>query len=97
MTQNEACKELNISLSTLKRRYYELNLGKWPVNKYHSRKKEKTNKENKCNLSYILNKQDNTNTVQQNSNIHWIDEALKNFNKNSTVSLVVDENLRTQV
>ncbi|KAL9653876.1 hypothetical protein ABK040_012936 [Willaertia magna] len=33
LPQREAAKKLGISLSTLKRRYYELNLGKWPYSR----------------------------------------------------------------
>ncbi|KAL0485986.1 hypothetical protein AKO1_012293 [Acrasis kona] len=86
LSQNEACKELNISLSTLKRRYYELNIGKWPNHKQDS--KQKPNGVNKADISFIMNKHepDNTSNVSLKSDIKWIQEALDNFQKESADS-----------
>ncbi|KAL0486026.1 hypothetical protein AKO1_012222 [Acrasis kona] len=49
MSQAEACHHLGVSLSTLKRRFYELNMGKWPCKKTRS-------KSSKSYISTIINK-----------------------------------------
>jgi hypothetical protein len=59
--QPVAAKELGVSISTLKRRYYELGMTRWPVaNAVYESDAEmparKTKQSNKLELSFILNK-----------------------------------------
>ncbi|KAL0478308.1 hypothetical protein AKO1_004338 [Acrasis kona] len=73
LSQNEACKVLNVSLSTLKRRYYELGIGKWEQK--HAKQVGKV-EENKLDISYILNKKDGRSATHVNCDIDWLNKSL---------------------
>lgn len=61
MPQPMAAKKLGVSISTLKRRYYELKMGRWPVSNINSTlyfEEEEVKCEHKPKLGTILNKFD---------------------------------------
>ncbi|KAL0480433.1 hypothetical protein AKO1_011060 [Acrasis kona] len=79
LPQTVACKELNISLSTLKRRFYELGIGKWNANNKCT--KQKKTLQSKADISYILNKKDGVDSTCVNCGVDWLDKALKHETK----------------
>jgi len=70
--QPEAAKRLGVSLSTLKRRFYALNMGKrWPYYQF-------VKVQRKRHLNYILNKQNKPEKLIDNHTIHVLKLAFRN-------------------
>ncbi|KAL0478332.1 hypothetical protein AKO1_008571 [Acrasis kona] len=75
LPQHEACLLLGISLSTLKRKFYELGIGKWP-----SKSERAARKERPMSIEAILNKEfldEKDTTNLKGSKIPWLVEAAK--------------------
>lgn len=54
LKQDIAADKLGVSISTLKRRYYELKLGRWPIDSSHQ--PDSPCSKNKEDVSFVLNK-----------------------------------------
>ncbi|KAL0485877.1 hypothetical protein AKO1_002149 [Acrasis kona] len=83
LSQQEASRRLNISLSTLKRRYYELDMGKWPSNKSHP-DHDTLYRRYKGDLEFILNdseKNEKDTTSLRTCEVEWMRDACSNDNK----------------